>query len=370
MWRLAVHESPLLAADTRVSLPVHPAGDTLQRVSPLDDAGWNAKLTTCQSASFFHSVAWARVLHDTYGFKPLYFTLGDRQCFHSLLPIMEVNSWLTGKRGLSLPFTDECEPLCPDAVSFRRLFQATLDCAKARGWKYVECRGGKSLFGDAPASASFFGHSLDLHDDEPALWARIDDATRRAVRKAEQCNLTVEFSQDLDAVRTFHDLLCQTRRRHGVPPQPFRFFQNIQRHVLARNQGQVVLVRLDRTPVAGAVFFHFGKTSIFKFGASDSFFHPLRVNNLMMWQAIKWHVRQGFSVLDFGRTSLGNEGLRRFKLNWGTKERRIDYVRYNRHAGGFVRARDESLGWYNRIFKILPNRLTRLVGAVLYKHIA
>jgi lipid II:glycine glycyltransferase (peptidoglycan interpeptide bridge formation enzyme) len=123
-------------------------------------------------------------------------------------------------------------------------------------------------------------------------------------------------------------------------------------------------------PVAGAVFFHFGKTAIYKFGASNEAFQHLRANNLVMWEAIKWHAMRGFAVLDFGRTSLGNEGLRRFKLGWGTRERRIDYFRYDQRKSGFVTARDESSGWHNRIFRILPVSLSRLVGAASYRHVA
>ncbi|MGA3007712.1 MAG: GNAT family N-acetyltransferase [Opitutaceae bacterium] len=355
---------------THAFAPVCPDGLTFQLVDPLDDADWNAKLTAGPSASFFHTAAWAQVLRDTYGFKPLYFTLRDRRQVHALLPMMEVDSWLTGRRGISLPFTDECAPLCPDDASFQSLFLEVQACAKRRGWKYVECRGGRPLFGESLASSSYFGHRLDLHREESALWAQFDDSTRRAVRKAEQSNLTVEFSQDLDALRIFYRLLGQTRRRHGMPPQPFRFFKYIHQHVLAQNQGQVVLVRSGRRPVAGAVFFHFGRTALFKFGASDAAFHRLRVNNLVMWQAIKWHARHDFSALDFGRTSFENEGLRKFKLGWGPEEHRIDYVRYDCRSGGFVQAPDRSSGWHNHIFRRLPGGLARLIGTALYKHIA
>ena len=121
---------------------------------------------------------------------------------------------------------------------------------------------------------------------------------------------------------------------------------------------------------AGAVFFHSGKTAVFKFGASDETLQHLRANNLVMWQAIRWHAQRGFTLLDFGRTSLENEGLRRFKLNWGSQERRIDYVRYDCQTGSFVTGRDEALGWHNRLFKILPVAFGRLIGAALYRHAA
>jgi hypothetical protein len=383
------------AADPPPSPAIRADGAVVQRIDPLEDDGWDARLAVVPSSSFFHGAAWARVLHETYGFQPVYFTLSHNPAdsgasllpnatmaspasvprqhplaFHALLPVMEVNSWLTGRRGVSLPFTDECAPLCADADSFRRLFQEVLEHARARAWNYLECRGGKTWFGNAPASTSFYGHQLDLDAGETALWARVGGAVRRAVRKAEQSGLTVEFSQDLDALRIFFGLLCRTRKRHGLPVQPFRFFESIQRHVLSQDQGWVVLARHGQVPVAGAVFFHFGKTVIYKFGASNEAFQHLRPNNLVMWEAIRWHARRGFGVLDFGRTSLENEGLRRFKLGWGTRERRIDYFRYDPRKAGFVTARDASSGWHNRIFKTLPIPLSRLIGAALYRHVA
>ena len=383
------------AADRPPPPAIRADGGVVQRVDPLEDDGWDAKLRLVPSASFFHGAAWARVLRDTYGFQPVYFTLRHNPAvsgaslfpnetpappaslpphypleFQALLPVMEVNSWLTGRRGVSLPFTDECAPLCADADSFRRLFREVLEYARVRAWNYLECRGGKPWFGDAPASTCFYGHRLDLVADETALWARVGGAVRRAVRKAEQSGLNVEFSQTLDAIRIFYGLLCRTRKRHGLPVQPFRFFESIHRHVLSQDQGWVVLARYGQVPVAGAVFFHFGKTAIYKFGASHKAFQHLRANNLVMWEAIKWHARRGLGMLDFGRTSLENEGLRRFKLGWGTQERLIDYFRYDQRKAGFVTARDESAGWHNRIFRMLPVPLSRLIGATFYRHVA
>jgi hypothetical protein len=349
---------------------IHGGDAAVRRINPLEDLHWDARLAGWPAASFFHSSAWARVLHSTYGFSPVYFTLGEASRPSAVLPLMEVDSWLTGRRGVALPFTDECEPLCRDADSFRRLFGETLEYAKVRAWKYLESRGGKAWFGDVPASTSFYGHRLDLRAGEQALFAGIDSAGRRAVRKAEQSGLSVEFSQSPESIRAFHGLLCKTRKRHGVPPQPFVFFANIQRHVLAQNHGWVVLARHGGVVVAGAVFFHSGTTALYKFGASDEKYQNLRGNNLVMWEAIKRYAREGFAGFDFGRTSLANEGLRRFKLGWGTKERRIDYVRYDVRTGHYVTAADESSGWHNRVFQMLPIPLSRLIGAALYRHVA
>jgi Acetyltransferase (GNAT) domain len=342
----------------------------VRQVNPLDLPEWDKWLASSPSASFFHGSAWARVLHDTYGFNPLYFTNGESGISRMLLPLMEVDSPLTGKRGISLPFTDECSPICGDSASFQSLFDAANIFGKSRGWSYLECRGAKQLLGDAHPSTSFFGHQLDLLPNSSEQFLRLGSSTRRAVRKAEQSGLTIEFSQTLESVKIFYDLLRRTRKRHGLPPQPFSFFVNIHRHILSVNQGNIVVARRGDLPVAAAIFFNFGRTALFKFAASDEAFHSLRVNNFVMWNAIKRYAENGFDLMDFGRTSLFNGGLRRFKLGWGTRERPIDYFKYDCAVDSFVISRDESAGWYNRVFRMMPIYLSKLAGAALYKHAA
>jgi lipid II:glycine glycyltransferase (peptidoglycan interpeptide bridge formation enzyme) len=131
-----------------------------------------------------------------------------------------------------------------------------------------------------------------------------------------------------------------------------------------------VLARSGNLPIAGAVFFHFGGHAIYKFGASDEAHQQLRANNLIMWRAIQYYAREGFVDLDFGRTSLNNAGLRKFKLGWGSHEEQIGYLRYNSNLGKFVTARDETQGWHTRVFQALPLPISRLAGTLLYRHIA
>lgn len=343
---------------------------TLQRVNPLEETGWDAALQSFPSSSIFHTAAWAKVLQATYGYTPVYFTLRESGCLRALLPLMEVDSWLTGKRGVSLPFTDDCEPLCSDAGALTGMLKKVMEYGAERNWRYLECRGGKEFFAGAPASTAFYGHRLILTGGEEAVFARVESAVRRAIRKAEKTGISIEFAQGLDAMRTFYYLHCKTRNRHGLPPQPFRFFQNIHDCILAQNHGFVVLARYQQIPVASAVYFHWEKNAIYKYGASDETFQHLRANNLVMWEAIKWYGRNSFQQLHFGRTSLTNQGLRRFKLGWGTEEHNIEYVRYDMRKDGFVTVKDGASGWHSHVFNVLPSFLSRFVGTMLYKHMA
>ena len=89
-----------------------------------------------------------------------------------------------------------------------------------------------------------------------------------------------------------------------------------------------------------------------------------------MWEGIKYYASKGFRTLHLSRTSLAHEGLRRFKLGWGAREHSMEYFKYDLRKSAFVTARDEAFGWYNRLFAALPLSLSRLLGAVLYRHVA
>lgn len=342
----------------------------VQWTNPLESSDWDADVAKQNhpGQSFFHSSAWANVLTETYSFKPLYLVSGESGAIHSLLPFMEVKSFLTGRRAVALPFTDNCEPLCADYIGFKELFRNALELGKMRGWEYLEFRGGQKLLGDTPPSLSFYGHSLDLPLDENALFGRLKNPVRRAIRKAEKSGVRVEISSEIEAVKNFYSLHCKSRKKHGLPPQPFSFFKNIQKHVLAKGLGAIVLACWEKKPIAGSIFFHGEGPAVYKFGASDEAFQHLRGNNLAMWEAIRWLLRRGARKLDLGRTSLDNEGLRRFKLGWNAQENKLAYFRFSLRQEKFVSAGDEAHGQHNHIFRALPFFASRMIGNVLYRH--
>jgi len=340
-------------------------------VNPLEHSKWDGLLGHHSSASFFYSTAWARVLHETYGHKPVYICRFHGGQLTQSLPVMEVSSPFTGRRGVSLPFSDFCSPLTSEREDMQPLYEFATKYGRERNWRHLECRGGAGHTWPASrSSVGFFGHNIALADGETALFKKLDAAVRRGVRKAQQQGVRIEFSNDRSSVVTFYELHCRTRRRQGVPPQSFRFFENIARHVIEAGKGFVCVARSGEQPLAAAVFFHQGSRALFKFGASDRGLQHMRANNLLMWEAIKYCLGQGFANLHLGRTSLANEGLRRFKLGFGAVEDRIEYAKYDLHRNAFISDVDRATGTMNRVFRRLPLPLLRLSGKMLYRHLS
>jgi lipid II:glycine glycyltransferase (peptidoglycan interpeptide bridge formation enzyme) len=245
-----------------------------------------------------------------------------------------------------------------------------MEYGRERQWRYLECRGNDDGWAGSSPSLSFYSHVVELAGGQEGLFARLGGALRRGIRKAEKAALQIEFGSNLDSMETFYALHCATRQRHGVPPQPFRFFENISQHVLRSGHGLVAIARSKGRSVAAGVFFHHAKEAFYKFGASDYQFQHLRPNNLLMWEVIKRYAAHGYISLDLGRTSLVNEGLRRFKLGFGSRENLVEYFKYDFGRQQFVLGADRAQGWANRVFRCFPVPLLRLMGRAVYPHLS
>ena len=340
-------------------------------IDPRIDQSWDDSIAEHPEATIFHTSAWAKVLCDTYGQTPLYFRFKSSGQEKVLLPLMEVASPFTGRRGVSLPFSDFCAPLffggsSPDHA----LVEELAILSRERNWKYFELRSTPASTSALVPNKTFYAHKIDLQKSAAELLENFDSAARRAIRKAERSTLSVEISREENAIEQFFQLHARTRRRHGIPPQPRAFFRNIYKHIIQRGLGFVVLAYVDARPIAAAVFFHFGKRALFKFGASDERYQAHRPNNLLMWEGIKTCTELGLTTLHLGRTDVGQEGLRRFKLSLGAEEEMLRYFRFNISTLSWVpESPTFSSSLPGAVFRRLPLTLNRLAGTMLYPHL-
>lgn len=340
----------------------------MQIINPLQYPGWDELLFSHPSYSFFHSSAWANVLWDTYHYRPVYFAQIEDHKIATLIPLMEVNSILTGKRGVSLPFSDYCEPIIQNRKTICDYLEFLEAYGKRCHWHRIEFRGAETSPEIQPCH-HYFIHTLMLSENENEIFKNFRNSNKRNIKKAAGSAVETQIETGYESIKIFYTLHCITRKRQGVPPQPFRFFSKIYEHIIAKNQGAVVVAYHKGIAVSAAVFFHYRKKVIYKFGASNYNYQHLRVNNLVMWEAIKWYGRKGFQQFCFGRTSPENKGLLQFKSGWGAKESTLNYYNYNLHKNRFIGVKPKRNLWVNRVFKKMPMVVLRSVGAALYPHI-
>ena len=235
----------------------------LKSVNPLTCGGWNDWndwITAEDRYSCFHCSEWAHVLRDSYDYRPHYLISRSSDRFSASLSFMEIDSVLTGRRGVSLPFSDHCDPVIGKDIRPSDVMSAATEYAESVGWRYLNFHGGHNLLRGVPPASEYVGHRLTLSDDRGLQWSRLRDTTRRNIRKAIRTDVEVDIGSTQDALNEFYRLHCLTRQRHKLPAQPLRFFQNIYRRMLCKNLGHIIRAVHKGNTLGAAVFLHFGRS--------------------------------------------------------------------------------------------------------------
>jgi lipid II:glycine glycyltransferase (peptidoglycan interpeptide bridge formation enzyme) len=338
-------------------------------INPLEFDSWNDEVVSTKDYCLFHSAEWANVLSQSYRYKPLYFAQFENKKIINLIPVMEISSLLTGKRGVSLPFSDTCEPILKDSKQAQDLLSFIMEYGKKSGWKYLEFRGSYNNLIPHQAFIQYYQHQIDLSTGEQAVFHRFRNSNIRNIKKAEKSGVQIEFQNSIKGLKTYYRLHCLTRKKLGAPPQPFYFFENFFQHIILNKLGFIILAFYNNKAIAGIITMHFGKKAIYKFGASDISYQKFRANNLLMSEAIKWYCQKGYESFHFGRTDRDNEGLRQFKSGWGAKEEMLSYFKFDLERNKIVTTESNTLQKFSTLFSIIPIPVSKMIGNVFYKHV-
>lgn len=334
----------------------------------LDDPRWRAFVQSVPTASPFHQPEWGRLIADCYRYDAFVCALQTGDQLVAGVPLIEAKIPLRGRRWISLPFTDSCEPLASDPSALAVLAAGLERKRQAAGVKRVEIRG--ALPG-ADARAQAVTHALELEPDADAVFARFKQkSVRHAIRQSERKGVTVRMGRTRDdLLGTFYSLHVATRRRLGTPVQPRRYFELLWERIIAPGHGFVLVAEANGAPIAAAVFLAANGEIVYKYSASDADAWSLRPNNALLWHAIRWGCENGFRRFEFGRSELENEGLRSFKRSWGTEELPL-VVSTLGEAGQASPGVGPVGALAASVIRHSPNVACRAAGALLYRYAA
>ncbi len=342
---------------------------TIEIVNPLDFHGWDELILTHPDATLFHSAQWAKVLQCSYYFKPLYFLVRKKSKLMALIPLMEIDSYLTGKRGVSLPFTDFCFPLIANNVDVAPIWASVQEYGKQAGWKFFEIRGNIGNTDNTQCFSSYYEHVLDISRGVKYIYDQVRGSHNRNIKKAQNQGVDVTMGGSLEEVKEFYQLHLMTRKKHGLPPPPFKFFKLLQEYVMANGNGTLFIARYNGRAIAGALCLNFGMKAIYKYAASDPRNQYLMPNHLIVWKAIEWYCQRHYNSFSFGRTDIDHKGLAWFKSGWGAKRQTAHYYRYSFINEVFFEKKIHLEKLYNQIFNKLPVPLLNMIGSFLYRHV-
>jgi hypothetical protein len=341
-------------------------------LNPLVDPRWERFLEKHPQASVFHTQGWLEALRRTYAYEPsVVTTAAPGEGLRNGIVFCRVKSWLTGKRAVSLPFADHCQPLVESPESLAVLVAALREEQARAKWKYLELRPltaechleGGMRFGK---SARFYFHRLDLRPDLDSLYRGLHKScVQRKIQRAEQENLEYEEGRSEALLAKFYHLLLLTRRRHHVPPQPRAWFHNLLDCL--GDRARIHMASKDAQPIASILTLSYKQSLVYKYGCSDSRFHRLGGMPLLFWKAIQEGKRLGAQEFDLGRSETNDPGQAVFKGHLGASGSTLTYLSYPPRVSSSP-ASDWKMKIARSTFGWLPDTLLITAGRLLYRH--
>ncbi|MGO9085608.1 MAG: lipid II:glycine glycyltransferase FemX [Candidatus Sulfotelmatobacter sp.] len=284
------------------------------------------------------------------------------------LVFCRIKSWLTGRRLVSLPFSDHCDPLIDRTDELDEILthaQRYVDQGESR---YIEirplsCQPSHTKLGKRLA---YCLHRLDLGRSQEELFRSFHkDCVQRKIRRAEREKLQYEEGTSEDLLQNFYRLVVMTRRRQYLPPQPLAWFRG-----LIAAFGTDLKIRVaskDGSPVASILTLSHKKSMVYKYGCSDAAFNKFGGMALLFWRTIQEAKERGFEELDMGRSDTDNLGLIAFKGHWGAAAADLTY--WTHPCKPVWRARNWGKRLVGQVVSAAPDFALKAVGKLLYRHI-
>jgi hypothetical protein len=339
-------------------------------INPLTDLRWPDFLSRHPNASVFHTQEWLSALQATYGFAPsAYTTSSPGVALENGWVFCEVRSWLTGRRLVSLPFSDHCDPLTDNRTDLEDIAHTLEAQRKDHKWDYVQFRppappGGE--IGGFELRDPFYLHKLDLRPKLDLIFDKLSkDSIQRKILRAERDGLQYEEGRTESLVDSFYKLMCSTRRRHGLPPQPRKWFSNL--FSALRNQAIIRLASKDGEPI-GALFTIFYKNVlVYKYSCGEPKHFRHGGMQYLLWRAIEDAKARGIEELDFGRSDFEDQGLVLYKERWGAVRLQTGYFQsrllHPARSHWFSTVRSKL-----NVPSFVPQRVLAATGRLLYRH--
>jgi len=340
-------------------------------------ARWDAFVECHPLGQIYHLSGWKRVIEQSFPHIRGYFPVIQEPMGGAIragLPVYFVNSLITGRRLVSIPFATLCDPLVTAREDMDLLLNALYELAGEVGAAAIEiktCAGAETLAGRSLRQVNrFMHHCLKLDRPVETLKSNFHRSVRYCLKRSEKIGLITRNGDQRQDLRIFYDAYVSTRKRLGLPPQPYRFFECLRREFGPSGRLRILFAQHGRKDIASMLLLQFGRRVLWEAIGEYQGSRTLNVAHFLVWQAIQQSCTDGYSVFDFGRTSTENQGLMDFKRRWGTQVTDLPEFHSKRQVHPFMNngVRTRAYTITRAITRRLPEKAVALIGELCYRH--
>ncbi len=359
-------------------------------VDPWKDPRWEAFVLGHPDATIYHHPAWLMVLEREYRQRSLFLACEDPQGrLQGVFPLLYTRGLplsrgpLTGPRLSSLPRTPLAGPLAAGRAALSALVREAQGRASHHSVRLqIKLQAEEMNDGIEGIVRKAWRHTYIVPlAGKPGESYHIPggqnrSSIKRSINKAVANGVRTRPAETEDDLRAWYRIYLETMRRNVVPARPYRFFLALWE--LMRPTGMMRLLLAEQQSatasriVGGHLFFTFGPTVTYAFGASRAADFALRPNDIIMGQAINDASLAGYRFVDLGEVPDGDDELARFKTKWGAEPVRL-YRYYFPDFPDADHASDKTEGsalvLARKIWSRLPLGITSWLGDRIYTYL-
>lgn len=341
-----------------------PAASTCEVVTPAagDRSAWSALTACTPNATVFHHPDWCDGVVAAFGHTPRHLVARRDGQVVGVLPLVEVNSRLSGRLLVSVPYGNAGGIVARDEDVCVALGRAAAALAVERQARVLDLRSPVAQVPDFAAVEGYVGfvRELPLHPND--LTTFLPRKARAAARHCQE-RPGVQVQHDGRLLPLVWRLYCRSMRRLASLNYPLRFFTELRRRLGERLW--VTVVWQDRRPVAGTVSLVFHDTVTPYIVGTDDRVRCDGAANLLYWSVAERAVRAGLRRFDFGRSRAGNAGSVSFKKHQGFEPEPLGYQRFVPPGATApdLKPTNPRFALARKVWRHLPLPLTTRLGA-------
>lgn len=301
---------------------------SVRESSDADEGAWEAFVSVCPQATFFHRFGWRRVLEQAFGHTP-YFLVAEQRSekgsteIVGILPLALVRSRLFGNKLASLPFCVYGGIAADTNVAAIALRASACHLARALGVDALELRNVQPSTSGWPIKNLYYTFRKPIVADNEANLKAIPNRQRAMVRKGIKAGLV---SEEVPGTKRFYRVYAESVRNLGTPVFS-RHYLDLLREEFG-NDCRVLMIVDGSEDVAGVMSFYFRGEVLPYYGGSIARAREIKgCNDFMYWQLLSRSADEGLTGFDFGRSKI-DTGPYKFKHNWGFEAQPLPYEYY------------------------------------------
>jgi hypothetical protein len=362
-------------------------------INPWADPRWEAFLVGHPDGTIYHHPAWLKALEREYRQRGVFLACEDAEgTLLGILPLLYTRGLplsgsrpLTGPRLSSLPRTPVAGPLTVDPAVTVELLREAVRRATAKPPVRMQIKAHRGESSDRidgilrkPWRVSYVvrlpgspGQSYTIPNSQNR------SSIKRAVNKGIASGVRTRPADGEADLRVWYRIYLETMRRNIVVARPYRFFLALWELMQSKGMMRLLLAEhhtdAGRRIIAGYLFFTFGHTVTYAFGASRTSDLACRPNDVILSQAINEASHEGFHFVDLGEVPEGDDDLARFKSKWGAEP--IHLYRYYYPDFPDAECSDERtrhpypIGLAKLIWRHMPLTMTAWLGDRVYGYL-